>query len=100
MGEVKAQFGLIVIDRSEAALGILKVQISKLSKHMYSQVPSKHGKGGQSKQRFERLIEEAAHEWYKKVASSATKCFLGNNVEGLLIGGPEATKDYFIKENT
>ena len=64
---------------------------------MYSQVPSKHGKGGQSKQRFERLIEEAAHEWYKKVAHSATECFLGNNVEGLLIGGPGATKEYFIK---
>ena len=64
---------------------------------MYSQVPSKHGKGGQSKQRFERLIEEAAHEWYKKVAHSATECFLGNDIEGLLIGGPGATKDYFIK---
>ena len=97
LGEVKAQFGLIVIDRSEAALGMLRGANIKTLKHMYSQVPSKHGKGGQSKQRFERLIEEAAHEWYKKVAHSATECFLGNNVEGLLIGGPGATKDYFIK---
>jgi len=97
LGEVKTQFGLIVIDRSEAALGILKGANIKTLKHMYSQVPSKHGKGGQSKQRFERLIEEAAHEWYKKVAHSATECFLGNDVEGLLIGGPGATKDYFIK---
>lgn len=97
LGEVKTQFGLIVIDRSEAALGILRGASIKTLKHMYSQVPSKHGKGGQSKQRFERLIEEAAHEWYKKVAHSATECFLGNNVEGILIGGPGATKDYFIK---
>ena len=63
---------------------------------MFSQVPSKHGKGGQSKRRFERLIEEAAHEWYKKVAHSATECFLDNEVEGILIGGPGATKDYFF----
>ena len=97
LGETKTQFGLIVIDRSEAALGILRGATITTLKHMYSQVPSKHGKGGQSKQRFERLIEEAAHEWYKKVAHSATECFLGNNVEGLLIGGPGATKEYFIK---
>ena len=97
LGETKIQFGLIVIDRSEAALGLLRGATIKTLKHMYSQVPSKHGKGGQSKQRFERLIEEAAHEWYKKVAHSATECFLGNNVEGILIGGPGATKDYFIK---
>ena len=99
LGETKTQFGLIVIDRSEAALGILRGATINTLKHMYSQVPSKHGKGGQSKQRFERLIEEAAHEWYKKVAHSATECFLGNNVEGLLIGGPGATKEYFIKSS-
>ena len=66
---------------------------------MFSQVPSKHGKGGQSKRRFERLIEEAAHELYKKVAHSATECFLDNEVEGILIGGPGATKDYFFSKD-
>ena len=85
------------IRRSQSTIWFNCHRNSKYQKHMYSQVPSKHGKGGQSKQRFERLIEEAAHEWYKKVAHSATECFLGNNVEGLLIGGPGATKDYFIK---
>jgi len=90
LGETKTQFGLIVIDRSECTLGMLTL------KHMFSQVPSKHGKGGQSKRRFERLIEEAAHEWYKKVGSSATECFLGTDIEGILIGGPGATKDYFL----
>jgi peptide chain release factor subunit 1 len=63
---------------------------------MFSQVPSKHGKGGQSKRRFERLIEEAAHEWYKKIGNLATECFLGTGIEGILIGGPGATKDYFL----
>jgi peptide chain release factor subunit 1 len=96
LGETKTQFGLIVIDRSEATLGMLKGATISTIKHMFSQVPSKHGKGGQSKRRFERLIEEAAHEWYKRVGSSATECFLGNNIEGILIGGPGATKDYFL----
>ncbi len=99
LGETQTQFGLIVIDRSEAALGILRGATITTLKHMYSQVPSKHGKGGQSKRRFERLIEEAAHEWYKKVAHSATECFLDNNIEGILVGGPGATKDYFISKD-
>ena len=96
LGETKTQFGLIVIDRSEATLGMLKGATISTIKHKFSQVPSKHCKGGQSKRRFERLIEEAAHEWYKRVGSSATECFLGNNIEGILIGGPGATKDYFL----
>ena len=99
LGETQTQFGLIVIDRSEAALGILRGATITTLKHMYSQVPSKHGKGGQSKRRFERLIEEAAHEWYKKVAHSATECFLDNNIEGILVGGPGATKDYFVSKD-
>ena len=99
LGETQTQYGLIVIDRSEAALGILRGATIKTLKHMYSQVPSKHGKGGQSKQRFERLIEEAAHEWYTKVAHSATECFLKNDIEGILVGGPGATKDYFISKD-
>ena len=98
LGETKTQFGLIVIDRSEATLGMLKGATISTIKHMFSQVPSKHGKGGQSKRRFERLIEEAAHEWYKRIGDSATDCFLGNNIEGILIGGPGATKDYFLSK--
>jgi len=96
LGETKTQFGLIVIDRSECTLGMLKGMTIATLKHMFSQVPSKHGKGGQSKRRFERLIEEAAHEWYKKIGNLATECFLGTGIEGILIGGPGATKDYFL----
>lgn len=99
LGETKTQFGLIVIDRSEATLGLLRGATINTLKHMFSQVPSKHGKGGQSKRRFERLIEEAAHEWYKKIGASATECFLGNDLEGIIIGGPGATKDYFLSKD-
>ena len=98
LGETKTQFGLIVIDRSEAALGILRGATITTLKHMYSQVPSKHGKGGQSKRRFERLIEESAHEWYKRIGDSATDCFLGNNIEVILIGGTGETKDYILSK--
>ena len=95
MKEVKDVYGLIVIDRSEATIGLLKGSVVKTLKHMYSQVPSKHGKGGQSKRRFERLIEEAAHEWYKRIAEHSLDFFASYNIKSILIGGPGATKDFF-----
>lgn len=96
MLEIKEQYGLLVIDRSEAALGLLRGSRILPLRHMHSQVPSKHGKGGQSKRRFERLIEEAAHNWYKKVAEAALECFPPGGIKGLLVGGPGATKNYFL----
>ncbi len=95
----KKSYGLITIDRQEATLGILTGTRIITIKHFDSLVPSKHHQGGQSSVRFERLIEIAAHEFFKKVADAATDAFLQRTeLVGLLIGGPGATKEYFIKE--
>ncbi len=91
-------FGLIVVDRSEATVGLLKGKRIELIKNIQSLVPSKHGRGGQSAQRFERLIEIAAHEYYKKLTDICTEAFLGvDELKGILIGGPGSTKDFFLK---
>jgi peptide chain release factor subunit 1 len=56
--------------------------------------------GGQSAQRFERLIEISANEYYKKVADIMTESFLGlDGLQGILIGGPGPSKEFFAKEN-
>lgn len=95
----KKSYGLITIDRQEATLGLLLGSRIQPLKHFDSLVPSKHHQGGQSSVRFERLIEIAAHEFFKKVADAATDVFLNRTeLVGLLIGGPGATKDFFIKE--
>ncbi len=95
----KKCYGLITIDRSEATLGLLSGSRIQVLKHFDSLVPSKHHQGGQSSVRFERLIEIAAHEFFKKVADNATEVFLDRpELLGILIGGPGATKDFFVKE--
>jgi peptide chain release factor subunit 1 len=92
-------YGLIVIDRAEATLGTLSGKKIDVIKNIQSLVPSKHGRGGQSAQRFERLIEIAAHEFFKKVGDLANDAFLNlPELKGILIGGPGATKDFF-KDN-
>lgn len=95
----KKSYGLITIDRKEATLGLLSGSRITVLKHFDSLVPSKHHQGGQSSVRFERLIEIAAHEFYKKVADNATNFFLNRTeLQGILVGGPGSTKDFFVKE--
>ncbi|MDR0523260.1 MAG: peptide chain release factor aRF-1 [Candidatus Methanoplasma sp.] len=95
----KKSYGLITIDRKEATLGMLSGSKITVLKHFDSLVPSKHHQGGQSSVRFERLIEIAAHEFYKKVADNATEVFLNREgLQGILVGGPGSTKDFFVKE--
>jgi peptide chain release factor subunit 1 len=98
MLETKEKYGLIVLDRSEATLGILDGKRIVPIKNFQSLVPSKHGRGGQSAKRFERLIEIAAHEYYKKIADIANEAFLSEkSMKGILVGGPGPTKEYFVK---
>lgn len=96
----KDVYGLLVIDRSEATLGLLKGKRITPIKNVQSLVPSKHGRGGQSQHRFERLIEIAAHEFFKKIGDLANDSFLAEtNLKGLLIGGPGATKVFFMEND-
>ncbi len=98
--EVKEVFGLIVLDRREGNIGLLKgTNIEELF-HMTSGVPGKTTKGGQSQQRYARLREEATHEFFKRIGEAANKEFLNNpDLKGIIIGGPGPTKEMFIDGN-
>jgi peptide chain release factor subunit 1 len=93
-------WGLIVMDRAEVTLGLLRGKRIETLRNRQSLVPSKHGRGGQSQHRFERLIEHAAHEFFVKIGEMASELFLPrkDQLKGLLLGGPGATKEYFYKE--
>jgi peptide chain release factor subunit 1 len=93
-------WGLIVLDRAEVTLGLLRGKRIEPLRNRQSLVPSKHGRGGQSQHRFERLIEHAAHEFFVKVAEMSTELFLPrkDELKGILLGGPGATKEFFFKE--
>jgi len=97
----KTAYGLFVIDRSESAYGLASGKRHHCQEHITSQVPSKHGRGGQSAQRFERLIEEAAHNFFKKSAERACAYWLPmlDDLKGIIIGGPGATKDFLVRND-
>lgn len=95
----KEKYGLLLIDRRECTIGILRGNKIELLDYMTSRVPGKHGRGGQSQRRFERLTEIAAHEWFGKCGEKASEIFLGEEeLKGIFVGGPGPTKQYFIDE--
>ncbi|MCI4358142.1 MAG: peptide chain release factor aRF-1 [Thermoplasmata archaeon] len=93
-------WGLIVMDRAEVTIGFLRGKRIEVLRNRQSLVPSKHGRGGQSAHRFERMIEHAAHEFFVKCGEMSNELFLPrkDEIKGILIGGPGATKEYFFKE--
>jgi len=97
----KKSYGLFVIDRSEAAFGIATGKRIHVQEHLVSNIMGKHRQGGQSAQRFERLIEEAAHNFFKRASEHACDYWLPNleNIQAIIVGGPGATKDFVVKND-
>lgn len=96
--EVDEIFGLLVMDRKEAAIGILEGKRIELLQKMTSGIPSKVRAGGQSSQRFHRITEGLTKDFYKRIAEEMKKIFFENpKLKGILIGGPIPTKDEFIE---
>lgn len=98
MLNINDTFGLIVIDNRDASVGVVRGKSIQTIKEMHSAVPGKFKAGGQSQQRFARLREGAANDFYKRVAEVANSEFLamGHDLKGILIGGPGMTKEIFL----
>ncbi|MGM5479890.1 MAG: peptide chain release factor aRF-1 [Nanobdellota archaeon] len=97
----KIIFGLVAMDKREASIAILKGKTIIPLKNLHSSVPGKHKTGGQSAQRFERLREGAAIDFYKRIAEYMKDEFLSHKeaLQGIIIGGPGPTKFNFAEGN-
>jgi len=94
----KKTYGLLVLDRREATVGLLRGTHIESRAHLTSNVPGKQRKGGQSAHRFQQLRLIAINEFYTRIANAANKVFLEidhKDFEGVLIGGPSPTKEEF-----
>ncbi len=96
----KGAYGLLLVDRNEATIGLVRGKRIETLRRIQSNVPRKHGRGGQSQRRFERLIEIAAHEYFKRVGEQASEIFMSiPDLQGVLVGGPGPTKEFFVQED-
>ncbi|MBW2998256.1 peptide chain release factor aRF-1 [Candidatus Woesearchaeota archaeon] len=100
MTEAQDIFGMIVMDRRDAIIAVLKGKKIVVLQKTHSEVPGKMRAGGQSAQRFARLTEGAAKDHYKKVGEYVKEQFLFmKNLKGVLVGGPGPTKYDFVDGN-
>jgi peptide chain release factor subunit 1 len=100
MLEEREVYGLVVMDRREGDIALLRGKSIVPLTHSKSNVPGKTRAGGQSAARFMRLREDAAKEFYKKIGAMVKDEFLGkDNVKGLIVGGPGPTKYDFVDGN-
>ncbi|HJZ19163.1 MAG TPA: peptide chain release factor aRF-1 [Candidatus Nanoarchaeia archaeon] len=98
MMEVTEVFGLLVMDRKEATIGLLEGKRIEVLQKMTSGVPSKVRAGGQSSQRFHRITEGLTKEFYKRIAEEMKKIFFEMpRLKGILVGGPIPTKNEFLE---
>lgn len=100
MGANETTYALIVIDKGEATVGLLIGSAIKVIRNMQSTVPGKFKAGGQSAQRFARIREGAAVEFYKRVADVTIAEFtFMKELKGIIVGGPGTTKNNFVDGN-
>ena len=99
MLEVKEVYGLVVLDRREATLGLLIGKKIRILQHFDSFVPGKTTKGGQSAARYGRIRENMARDFFRKIAEHAKNEFFHlKKLKGIILGGPGPAKEDFLKE--
>ena len=97
MLETDEVYGLLIIERNEATIGILEGKSIRILQHFTSGIPGKVRAGGQSSQRFHRITEGLAKEFFRRVAEAMKQHFFDNEkLKGILVGGPIPTKEEFL----
>jgi len=101
MVEESDVYGLVIIERDEATIGLLKGASLIVLEELEGYIPGKHSKGGQSQRRYDRIIEELVDEFYKRVGEAVNSNLLpyleSGKLKGILVGGPGYAKNDFVK---
>jgi peptide chain release factor subunit 1 len=94
-------YGLVVLDKRDGTLALLKGKSIIFLQKTHSEVPGKFKAGGQSAQRFARQREGAKKDHFKKIADHMKEQFLslGNNLKGIILGGPGITVHDFLNKD-
>ena len=91
-------YGIIVIDKSDADIGVVIGKRIEHLKHLDSIVPGKTTKGGWSQARYQRIREGLLRDFMKTVGEIASKEFKKYpELKGVVIAGPGPIKEEFYE---
>ena len=96
------KFGFIVVDGNGALFATLQGNVRTILQKITVELPKKHGRGGQSANRFARIREEKRDHYVRKVAELATQNFITDsvpNVKGIVMAGSADFKTVIRESN-
>lgn len=88
--ETNEKYGFLIVDGNGSVYATLQGNARDTVLKFNVDLPKKHGRGGQSCQRFARIRDEKRAAYVKKVCESAVSCFITDdkpNVAGLIVAG-------------
>ncbi|KAJ3325441.1 Electron transfer flavoprotein alpha-subunit [Boothiomyces sp. JEL0866] len=83
-------FGFIIVDGNGYLIATVAGNERDILAQLKVDLPNKHGRGGQSQNRYDRLRKEARQNFVTKTAEKATELFIANekcSVVGLVVAG-------------
>ncbi|MEM3372889.1 MAG: peptide chain release factor aRF-1 [Candidatus Anstonellales archaeon] len=95
--EEKDSYGIVVMDGKEATIAKVIGTDIRILKKLNSTAHSKIRKGGQSANRYARLIEESIEKYYQRIGEAMDELLLSKDIKGILVGGPGPAKEDFLK---
>jgi peptide chain release factor subunit 1 len=88
--ESDEKFGFIIVDGLGVHWATLQGNTREIISKFSVDLPKKHGRGGQSSNRFANTREEKRAAYVKKVCEGSTACFITDdrpNIAGIVLGG-------------
>ncbi|MFP3230975.1 MAG: peptide chain release factor aRF-1 [Caldisphaera sp.] len=93
--------GIVIVERDQATIGILKGSRLEILDEVEDYIPGKHMMGGQSQRRIDRIIEQMVDEFLKRLGERVTNYFLPylemGKLKAIIIAGPGYAKEDFVK---
>ncbi|KAK7195321.1 eRF1 domain 1/eRF1 domain 2/eRF1 domain 3 [Novymonas esmeraldas] len=102
MLESDDKFGFIIMDGGGCTYATVCGDVKEKLGSFTVELPKKHGRGGQSKNRFGRIRMERRHNYVRKVAETAVGYFITNdrpNVRGLVLAGSADFKEVLFQSD-
>ncbi|MCQ2820185.1 MAG: peptide chain release factor aRF-1 [archaeon] len=96
------KFGFLVMDGNGSLFGTIQGNTRTILNQFKVDLPKKHGRGGQSANRFARIRTERRHNYLRKVAEGCTAAFITNdvpNIKGLVLAGSAEFKNDLQKSD-
>ena len=88
--ESNERYGFVIVDGNGALFGVLQGNTKTILSQFSVDLPKKHGRGGQSSNRFANIRTEKRLIYTKKVCEETTRVFISNDrptVDGLILAG-------------